>query len=176
MSEPEFRVICEEIYAQAVPVELLDDPRYEWRVFPDLGGDYPLIYVHCDGEYLPLPAQSDEGRAVLGAIKLESLHEQAMALYEVRQRIYAALDDPPSAAASGLYRMFQAIAAHASAAALSPFTPRAVADRILASHFDPEEIALDLGPYRDDVVTVARYISEREAGGENYWHIIEDLL
>ena len=174
---PTFRILCEEIYARAVPPDLLADPDYEWRIFPDLGGDYPILYIWCDGEYLPLPTDSDEGREILGGIDLETLHREASRLYALRLHIEAALvDPPPTVRASGLYRLFQAIARHASQSALSPFTVAAAADRILASRFDPEEIALDLGEFTEDIELIRSHIAEREECGEEYWSVVAELL
>lgn len=172
-----FRILCEETYARAVPPALLAHPEYEWRIFPDLGGDYPLIYDISPNGSRAIAADSEEGRALLGGIALETLREDAVVTGLLRQEVYDAIASPTEATLhSGLYRMFAAIAAHASQASLAAFSIPAAADRVLASRFEPEEIALDLGPYREDVVEVGTYIVAQEAQGEPYWSIVADLL
>ena len=174
---PTFRILCEEVYARAVPAELLADPDYEWRIFPDLGGDYPILYVYCDGQYLPLPATSEEGREILGGINLEALHKEAQRLHAIRAKIADALAHPTSQVFnSGLYRFFQAIAIHVSKNTLSPFDAAAIGDRILASHFDPDEIAINLSDFTEDIAVILSHIDDRDANGEEYWPIVAQML
>ena len=106
---PTFRILCEEVYARAARPELLADPDYEWRIFPDLGGDYPIVYVFCDGAYLPLPATSEE-HEILGGIDLDLLHEKAAMLRCIRRSCRRRLGRPSPIGSR--FRLVPAISRH----------------------------------------------------------------